>query len=110
IFMAGSMGFALNNTRAVIEGLVNKKSEFVRTPKYQVVDKKDTWTKKKYATKKISLAVIFEVLFALWMLFGIGLAAYYVEIAAIPFMAMYCMGYSIISVLSIRHALASKPA
>lgn len=110
VFMAGSMGFALNNTRAVLEGLVNKKSEFVRTPKYQVVDKKDTWTRKKYATKKIHLAVVFEVLFALWMLFGIGLAAYYVEIAAIPFMAMYCMGYTIISLLSIRHALASKSA
>ncbi len=36
VFMAGSMGFALNNTRAVIEGLFNKKSEFVRTPKFRI--------------------------------------------------------------------------
>jgi hypothetical protein len=33
LFMAGSMGFAVNNSRAVIEGLLNRKSEFVRTPK-----------------------------------------------------------------------------
>lgn len=110
VFMAGSMGFALNNTRAVLEGLINKKSEFVRTPKFQVIDKKDDWSKKKYASRKVSLTIVFEVFFALWMLFGIGLATYYVEIAAIPFMSMYCLGYSIISFLSIRHALASKVA
>ena len=30
IFMAGSMGFAVNNSRAVVEGLLSRKSEFVR--------------------------------------------------------------------------------
>ena len=30
--MAGSMGFAVNNSRAVLEGLFKRKSEFVRTP------------------------------------------------------------------------------
>ena len=36
LFMAGSMGFAVNNSRAVLEGLFKKKSEFVRTPKYSI--------------------------------------------------------------------------
>ncbi len=35
LFMAGSMGFAVNNSRAVFEGLMNRKSEFVRTPKFK---------------------------------------------------------------------------
>ena len=30
------MGFAVNNSRAVLEGLFKKKSEFVRTPKYNI--------------------------------------------------------------------------
>ncbi|MCX8010417.1 MAG: glycosyltransferase family 2 protein [Ignavibacteria bacterium] len=110
IFMAGSMGFAINNTRAVLEGLFNKKSEFVRTPKYQVVDKKDSWVKKKYAPRKVSATIIFEFLHAIWCIIGIGLAIYYVEIAAIPFMLMYFLGYGMISFLSIKHAFFTKVA
>lgn len=108
VYMAGSMGFALNNTRAIIEGLFNKKSEFVRTPKFRVEKETDHFRKKKYAPRKISMTVIFELLFALWTLFGIGLAAYYSEIAAIPFLSMYCLGYVVIAFLSIKHAIESK--
>jgi len=43
VFMAGSMGFALNNSRAVFEGLLNRKSDFIRTPKFKVVGETDTW-------------------------------------------------------------------
>lgn len=110
VFMAGSMGFALNNTRAVIEGLLNKKSEFVRTPKFRIETDKDNPTpkKKKYAVTKISPMILLELIFALWALFGIGLAAYYSEIAAIPFLSMYFLGYGVIAVMSIKHALESK--
>lgn len=110
VFMAGSMGFALNNTRAVIEGLFNKKSEFVRTPKFRIETSNDNPhpKKKKYAVTKISPMILLELLFALWALFGIGLAAFYSEIAAIPFLSMYFLGYGVIAVMSIKHALESK--
>jgi len=110
VFMAGSMGFALNNTRAVIEALLNKKSEFVRTPKFRIETDADNPhpKKKKYAVKKISPMIIFELLLAIWALFGIGLAAYYTEIAAIPFLSMYFLGYGVIAIMSIKHALESK--
>jgi len=108
VFMAGSMGFALNNTIAVIEGLFNIKSEFIRTPKFKVESNKADWKNKKYAVRKISPVVFVELAFAIWALFGIGLASYYSEIAAIPFLSMYCLGYSVIAILSIKHALESK--
>jgi len=110
VFMAGSMGFALNNTRAVIEGLFNKKSEFVRTPKFRIETSTDNPhpKRKKYAVTKISPMIMLELLFAIWALFGIGLAAYYSEIAAIPFLSMYFLGYGVIAVMSIKHALESK--
>lgn len=110
VFMAGSMGFALNNTRAVLEGLFNKKSEFVRTPKFRIETSTDNPhpKKKKYAVTKISPMVLLELLFALWALFGIGLAAYYSEIAAIPFLSMYFLGYGVLAVMSIKHAMESK--
>lgn len=110
VFMAGSMGFALNNTRAVFEGLFNKKSEFVRTPKFRIETSADNPhpKKKKYAVTKISPMILIELIFALWALFGIGLAAYYSEIAAIPFLSMYFLGYGVIALMSIKHALESK--
>ncbi|MCB0720587.1 MAG: glycosyltransferase family 2 protein [Bacteroidetes bacterium] len=36
-FMAGSMGLAVNNTRAVLEAVLRKRSTFVRTPKLRAV-------------------------------------------------------------------------
>ena len=45
LFMAGSMGFAVNNSRAVMEGLLNRKSEFVRTPKFRVETNRDSWAR-----------------------------------------------------------------
>ncbi|MCK7523527.1 MAG: hypothetical protein MZV64_40675 [Ignavibacteriales bacterium] len=53
--MAGSMGFAVNNSRAVFEGLMNRKSEFVRTPKFKQVSDKDTFVGNKYSKNKIGL-------------------------------------------------------
>jgi cellulose synthase/poly-beta-1,6-N-acetylglucosamine synthase-like glycosyltransferase len=59
LFMAGSMGFAVNNSRAVFEGLMNRKSEFVRTPKFKVEGNKDSLKENKYlGKKKIDLMVM----------------------------------------------------
>ena len=57
LFMAGSMGLAVNNSRAVFEGLMNRKSEFVRTPKFKQESDKDTFVGNKYLNKKLGLAV-----------------------------------------------------
>ncbi len=105
IFMAGSMGFAVNNSKAVIEALFNKKSEFKRTPKYLIVNASDNWGEKKYVQRKIGNAVIVELLFALYFVFGIGLSIAYLEIAAIPFQLMFLAGFGSVGFLSLRHAL-----
>src|SRR3989339_1864794 len=82
LFMAGSMGFAVNNSRAVIEGLLSRKSEFVRTPKFKVVNQKDSWSNNKYVNTKLEPSVIVELIMALYCLVGIGSSIYFLEIAA----------------------------
>ncbi len=104
IFMAGSMGFAVNNTKAVFEGLIKKKSEFVRTPKYSIVDKKDHWKGKQYVPIKLSFTVYIEAILALYCLTGVGFSIYFLEIAAVPFQLLYSMGFGFIAYLSLRHA------
>ncbi len=108
VFMAGSMGFAVNNTRAVVEGLFRKKSEFVRTPKYSIRDKKDSWTDKKYVPVKFSSTVILEILLALYCLFGVASSVYYLELAAVPFQLLFFLGFTFVSVMSVKHALLAR--
>jgi len=110
IFMAGSMGFALNNSRAVFEGLLNRKSEFVRTPKFKLVSEKDTWVGKKYSKNKIGFAVYVELVLAFYCLIGVVSSIYFMEIASLPFQLLFFIGFSFVSITSIKHAFAKNTA
>lgn len=107
IFMSGSMGFSLNNSRAVLEGLFNKKTPFIRTPKYRLIGKKGTVMDKKYKTV-LDKMVIAELLMAIYCSIGVGIALYYVELGIMPFMLMFFAGFSIIAYLSIKHHFSLK--
>ena len=108
VFMAGSMGLALNNSRAVLEGLFNKKSEFVRTPKYSIQNKKDSWTDKSYVPMKISSTVVLEIILAFYCLFGVVSSIYFLEIAAVPFQLLFFLGFAFVSVMSLKHAWLAR--
>ncbi|MCT4700029.1 cellulose synthase family protein [Tenacibaculum haliotis] len=64
------MGFSLHNTIAVLEGHFGKKSEFVRTPKFNIKSLKDGWKNNKYVKTKVSLNVIIEGFLTLYFIFG----------------------------------------
>jgi cellulose synthase/poly-beta-1,6-N-acetylglucosamine synthase-like glycosyltransferase len=103
IFLAGSMGFAVNNTKAVFEALINKKTGFARTPKQgdSITEK----TTRKYLQKKIGGSVFLELFIALYFVFGITVSAIYLEIAAIPFQLLFLLGFGMIGMMSLRHAM-----
>lgn len=104
LFMAGSMGFALNNSRAVIEGLMNKKSEFVRTPKFKVEQKTDTIIMNKYLKSvKVDPSAFVELLLAIYCLIGVSASVYFMEFAALPFQLMFFIGFASVSLLSFKH-------
>ncbi len=69
-FFSVAMGFSLHNTIAVLEGHIGKKSEFVRTPKFNIKTIKDGWKNNKYIKKKPSVHVILEGLLAIYFIFG----------------------------------------
>ncbi|WP_299002491.1 glycosyltransferase [uncultured Tenacibaculum sp.] len=69
-FFSVAMGFSLHNTIAVLEGHLGKKSEFVRTPKFNIKSLKDSWKNNKYIRKKPSLHVIIEGVLTLYFAFG----------------------------------------
>ncbi|MDP5158069.1 MAG: glycosyltransferase family 2 protein [Flaviramulus sp.] len=70
VFFSIAMGFSLHNSIAVLEGHWGKKSEFVRTPKFNISTFKDNWKNNKYLKKTISIHVIFEGILMLYFAFG----------------------------------------
>lgn len=108
LFMAGSMGLAVNNSRAVFEGLMNRKSEFVRTPKFKQESGKDTFVGNKYLNKKLGLAVFVEAVLAVYCFIGVLSSIYFMELASIPFQVLFTLGFSFIAYTSIKHAYAAK--
>ncbi len=109
LFMAGSMGLALNNTRAVIEGLLNRKSEFVRTPKFKVVTKNDSPIKNKYfKSTRVQASTYVELILAVYCFIGVVASIYFMEIAALPFQLMFFTGFAGVSAMSLRQAYLKK--
>jgi cellulose synthase/poly-beta-1,6-N-acetylglucosamine synthase-like glycosyltransferase len=108
VFMAGSMGFAVNNSRAVIEGLIKRKTDFVRTPKYSIQNRQDSWKDKKYVPVKLSMTVVVEMLLAIYCLFGVVSSLYFLEIAAVPFQLLFFLGFTFVSIMSVKHAFLAR--
>jgi cellulose synthase/poly-beta-1,6-N-acetylglucosamine synthase-like glycosyltransferase len=69
-FFSIAMGFSLHNSIAVIEGHLGKRSDFIRTPKFNINTLTDSWKGNKYLKKNISLNVIFEGILMLYFAFG----------------------------------------
>ena len=74
VFFSIAMGFSVHNTVAVLEGHFGKKSDFIRTPKFNINSLKDSWKDNVYLRKKVSANVIIEGLLMLYFGFGMYLA------------------------------------
>ena len=104
-FFSIAMGFSLHNTIAVLEGHFGKKSEFVRTPKFNIKNIKDGWKNNKYIRKKISVNVIIEGALALYFVFGMY-SAFIVgneggDFGLFPFHLMLFIGFAYVFFKSI---------
>jgi len=105
-FLIVSMGLALNNTVAVLEGYFGIKSSFVRTPKFNV-NKKSEFKGNKYDKKRLSLINIGEGLLMLLFAYTAVNRSIYGDIGMVPFHLMLAIGYGVVffySVAEIRKA------
>ena len=104
IFMAGSMGMALSNTRAVFQALVGKRTPFERTPKYNVSAEEGgagLW-KKRYAETRVPRIAWLELLMALYCIAGLGATLFYGTWAAVPFQALFALGFGLVTVYNLK--------
>jgi cellulose synthase/poly-beta-1,6-N-acetylglucosamine synthase-like glycosyltransferase len=104
-FFSIAMGFSLHNSIAVLEGHFGKRSEFIRTPKFNINSLKDSWKGNKYLKKNISLNVVFEGLLMLYFAFGMY-SAFVVgdqggDFGLFPFHLMLFLGFGYVFFKSI---------
>lgn len=95
VFLPIITSFALHNAWAAIKGHFGEKSEFVRTPKFNLQDKK-AQIDNQYIKKKVSLMEILEGFLACYFLFGVISAFYLQNFAMLPFHLILTFGYSYI--------------
>ena len=100
MFFTVAMGFSLHNSIGVLEGHFGKKSEFIRTPKFNVQMLKGSWKKNKYISKNISSNVIIEGVLAIYFAFGMY-SAFIVgdqdgDFGLFPFHLMLFIGFSFV--------------
>lgn len=99
-FFSVAMGFSLHNSIAVLEGHFGKKSEFIRTPKFNLGDLNKSWKENKYISKNISTNVILEGLLMLY--FGFGMYSAFIvgdqggDFGLFPFHLMLFLGFGFV--------------
>lgn len=105
VFFSIAMGFSLHNTIAVLEGHLGKKSEFIRTPKFNINSFKDSWKKNKYVKKTVSIHVVFEGILMAYFAFGMY-SAFIVgnqggDFGLFPFHFMLFLGFGYVFIKSL---------
>ena len=100
LFFSVAMGFSLHNSIAVIEGHFGKKSDFIRTPKFNIESLKGSWKKNIYLSKTMSPNVIFEGILMLYFAFGMY-SAFVVgdqggDFGLFPFHLMLFLGFGFV--------------
>lgn len=103
VFITFSMGISIYNAIGVIEGYIGKKSPFVRTPKFNIVDQKDSFKKKSYVKWNLNSISVIELIclvyFSISAYFTYQLENYH----ALAFILMMVAGIGIVFCLSAFH-------
>ena len=96
-FITLSMGLSLHNGLAVFEGLIGKKTPFIRTPKFNSIDKSSGTSKNDYINFKLSPQTIIEILLALYFMLAIGVGIYIRDYGMLLFHLMLAIGFVVVS-------------
>ncbi len=95
-FFSVALGFSLHNSIAVLEGHMGKRSEFVRTPKFNLDNITDSWKGNKYLAKKLSPNMILEFALMIYFLFGMYSAVPLNDFGLFPFHFMLFTGFGFV--------------
>jgi cellulose synthase/poly-beta-1,6-N-acetylglucosamine synthase-like glycosyltransferase len=99
--MATGIGLSVTNSMAVIEALLGKRSEFVRTPKYRVELKEEGWEQKKYVRRGGGWQPYVELGLAAYFVFATAYSYRVENYLTVPFLLLFLVGYSYMGTMSL---------
>jgi cellulose synthase/poly-beta-1,6-N-acetylglucosamine synthase-like glycosyltransferase len=102
-----SAGMAVNNTIAVFDALFGKKNEFLRTPKYGIVNKSDDWRNKAY-NLPFTKTTLLELFFGVYGLIGILVSIFSKNAVFAPIIAIPTIGFFYVAYLSLSHSQSKR--
>ena len=101
-FLMVSMGLSLHNGIAVIEGLLGIKTPFVRTPKFNITHKGESWKNNVYIHPRLNAVTLLEGFFCLNFIAGIIIGVYLHVSVLIFFHAMLAFGFGYVFYYSVK--------
>src|SRR5438552_912774 len=98
--MSIGIGLCINNTRAVIEALLDKQSEFTRTPKYHIEGASDDWVGKRYR-QSVAVQPLVELALGLYFTATVFYAIANQIFGTVPFLVLFQIGFLYTGLVSI---------
>ena len=105
--MAVGIGLCVNNSQAVIKGFFSNTTVFVRTPKYNVVTRKDRWQNNVYRFRRLPLfwmEAFFLAYLVVTMIYSIRLSVLHV----LPYLTIFTTGFAYFATLSLKQTFSGQ--
>jgi cellulose synthase/poly-beta-1,6-N-acetylglucosamine synthase-like glycosyltransferase len=105
--MSVGIGLSVNNTRAVVEALLGRQSEFTRTPKYRIEADADEWVGKKYR-QSVAVQPLVELMLGLYFTATVFYALANGIYGTLPFLVLFQVGFLYTGLLSLVQQYAGS--
>ena len=86
------IGLCVNNTKAVLEALFDRKSEFARTPKYRIEGDGDEWVSKRYR-QSVTIQPLIELALGFYFTATVFYALANGIYGTLPFLVLFQIGF-----------------
>ena len=105
--MSIGIGLTVNNTRAVLEALFRKETEFARTPKYRIEAQADEWIGKRYRQSVVAQPLVelgLGLYFTATVFYALANGIY----GTVPFLMLFQIGFLYTGLLSVVQQFAGN--
>lgn len=109
LFISVSLGMSLHNSIAVLEGIFKKSTPFIRTPKFNILNRKVNWKENSYRRPKLTILNFAEGLLSLCFLTAAFAGAGSGEFSFFLFHLMMSTGFGAVCFYSVSHASQGIP-
>lgn len=102
-----STGLSVNNTVAVFDAVFGRKNEFLRTPKFGIVNKNDNWKNKEYVLP-FTKTMLLEMFFAIYGCMAVLISIFTGNSLYSPMIAIPTIGFIYVAYMGIMHSSFRK--